>query len=274
MYTFETNIRFSEVDETARLSIPAIVDLLQDCSTFHSDSLGMGPAHAAATGRAWMISGWEIEVLRRPRFNERVRVATWATGFKGIRATRDFAIHEAGGEAGGSAMPSGTPLVYATSNWFMFDTNLGAPIRLPQEEVAPYLPDLEDKPLGMPPVSRHIVTGVEAQSATPVTITGAHLDTNHHVNNAQYVSLALGALEELSLDGRYLADGGGKDASKAGPLWIDVRYAKAARRGNVIYPHIYDEEGTADERGTAPGSTTVSLDNADGTPYAQIRLRR
>lgn len=259
MYSFETNIRFSEVDETARLSIPAVVDLLQDCSTFHSESLGVGPAHAAAVGRAWMISGWEIEVLGRPRFNDRVRVSTWATGFGGIRATRDFTICALDGPA------AGAPLVRATSNWFMFDARLGKPIRLPQEEVAPYAPDFGDAPLGMPPIPRHIPADGPGEPASPVAVTGAHLDTNHHVNNAQYVSLALGALEELELAKKYLsADDDGGGASPA--LWIDVRYSLAAKLGDTVYPHVHDTDGE--------DVTTVSLDNAGGRPFALVRLRR
>ena len=250
MYSFDTHVRFSEIDETGRLSIPAAIDLLQDCSTFQSESLGVGPAHAKAAGRAWMISAWEIEVVERPAFNAPVRVSTWATSFKCIKATRDFTICTAGG--GGTPRP----LVRATSNWFMFDANAGRPIRLPEDETAPYLPDIErDAPLGMPPIPRRISAGGAGTRTSPVTVTGAHLDTNHHVNNAQYVSMALGALEEL---------GGGAPSDDGCPYWLDVHYSLAAKLGDTVYPRIHR---TAD-------AVTVSLDAGDGRPYALIRLRR
>lgn len=253
MYTFETNIRFSEVDEGGRLSIPAIIDLLQDCSTFQSDSLGVGPAHAAATGRAWMISAWEVEVLSRPRFNDPVSVSTWATDFKGIKATRDFTI---------CATADDRPLVRAASSWFLFDSSEGRPIRLPEEETAPYSADLEDEPLGLPRIPRRLKLEGEPVSAAPVTVTGAHLDTNHHVNNAQYVSLALGALEELALSAPG-ADGTAQ-AGEDAPFWMDVHYTAAAKLGDVLHPHIYRAED----------AVTVSLDNDGGKPFAQVRLHR
>ena len=246
MYTFETNIRYSEVDESGRLSIPAIINLLQDCSTFHSEAVGMGPGHVRETGKAWMLSAWKTEVLRRPAFNARVLVSTWAIGFKGIRATRDFMIREAG---------SKDVLVRATSSWFMYDMHAGRPIRLPEEEVAPYLSDIEnDTPLDMPPAPRRIAVPGEGLTATPVTVSGAHLDTNHHVNNEQYVSMALGALDELGLS---------ETAVASDPLWVDVCYANAAKLGDTIYPQAC----------CANGSTVVSLEDADGKPYATVRLR-
>lgn len=270
MYSFTGRIRFSEVDETGRLSIPAIVDLLQDCSTFQSESLGVGPAHARECGKAWMLSAWQIEVVGRPAFASQIRVSTWATAFKGVRASRDFTICDV------DDATAAHPFVRATSSWFLFDSNVGRPIRLPEEEVAPYLPDIEgDEPLGMPRIPRRISVEGEGVAAAPVTVTGAHLDTNHHVNNAQYVSLALGALDELGFSGAYAeapgaaAPGVDPDAAPASDerpssLWIDVHYTAAAKLGDVICPHVH----------AADGATTVSLDGADGKPYAEVRLRR
>lgn len=252
MYSFTSHVRFSEVDESGRLSIPAIVDLLQNCSTFHSESLGVGPAHARACGKAWMISAWEIEVGERPPFNAEVRVSTWATSFRGVKATRDFTVCDAGDATGEQ------PLVRATSTWFMFDASAGRPIRLPEDEVAPYLPDIEhDSPLAMPKIPRKLAVEGAALDAAPVTVTGAHLDTNHHVNNAQYVSMALGALEELGLSAAY-------DSSAEAPLWLDVHYSAAAKLGDVVHPLVYQ----------ADDMTTVALDDAAASPYAIVRLHR
>lgn len=255
MYSFTSHVRFSEVDESGRLSIPAIVDLLQNCSTFHSESLGVGPAHARACGKAWMISAWEIEVGERPPFNAEVRVSTWATSFRGVKATRDFTVCDAGDATGEQ------PLVRATSTWFMFDASAGRPIRLPEDEVAPYLPDIEhDSPLAMPKIPRKLAVEGAALDAAPVTVTGAHLDTNHHVNNAQYVSLALGALSELEGTDEWTRSG----RDNGGPLrWLDVHYSAAAKLGDTIYPHVHAIEG----------GRVVTLDNEAGKPFAIVRIR-
>ena len=242
MYSFTSHVRYSEVDENWRLTIPALIDYLQDCSTFQSDLLGMGPRHIASTKLAWMLSAWKIEIRKLPHFNDEIVVSTWATGFKGLRASRNFTVRRAG-----DATDAG-PIVRADSSWFMFDSNKGRPVRTPENESAPYLADAEkDAPLDMPAIPHVVRIEDEGEPLTPVQVTAAHLDTNHHVNNAQYVAIALGALGERM---------------PAAPLTLDVHYSQAAKLGDVIYPHLHEQDG----------ALTVTLDNADGKHYAIVSV--
>ena len=41
MYTFDSRIRYSEVDAEGHLDINAIIDYMQDCTNFHSEDLGV-----------------------------------------------------------------------------------------------------------------------------------------------------------------------------------------------------------------------------------------
>ena len=245
MYSFTSRVRYSEIDENGALSIPALVDYLQDCTTFGSEEVGRGPAHAAACGLAWLLSAWEIEISELPRFGERIVVSTWATSFKGLRAGRNFTVRREG---------DAEPIVRADSNWFMFDMNRGRPVRTPESESAPYLADSAgDEPLDLPAIPRMIRVGGEGQAASPIAVTGAHLATNHHVNNAQYVSLALGVLEEGEV---------------RTPCTLDVHYSQAAKLGDVIYPHIHRGERAED----GSPATTVTLDDEAGRHYAIVRI--
>ena len=42
MYSIESRVRYSEVDEHQDLSITGIINYFQDCSTFQSEDLGWG----------------------------------------------------------------------------------------------------------------------------------------------------------------------------------------------------------------------------------------
>lgn len=248
MYSFTSRVRYSEIDENGVLGIPALVDYLQDCSTFQSESLGLGPAHIASTGLAWLLSAWKIEISELPHFNDEIRVSTWATGFAGLRASRNFTVRHANDEDGAR------PLVRADSSWFMFDANKGRPVRTPEAESAPYLADAhDDVPLDLPAIPRMIHVEGEGVATAPITVTGAHLDTNHHVNNAQYVSLALGVLEEGEL---------------CAPCTLDVHYSQAAKLGDTIYPHVHRGERAED----GSPATTVTLDDEAGKHYAIVRV--
>lgn len=241
MYSSESRVRYSEIDEDLHLTVPALINYLQDCSTFHSQAVGRGPAHAAASGHAWMLSAWEIVIDALPAFNQDIRVSTWPTCFKGLMAARNFTVCDAADPAGEH------PLVRANSSWFLFAAAAGAPMRIPADESDPYLSDVAE-PLDMPAMPRRIRTADAGEAAAPVIVTGAHIDTNHHVNNAQYVSLALGALPKDDMPNIHR---------------LDVQYHTAAKLGDTIYPHIH-HEGDA--------GTIITLDDAEAKPYAIVRV--
>ena len=56
MYTFDSRIRYSEIDRSGRLSIPAVVDYFQDCSAFQSEELGVGVEYLANKKRTWILN--------------------------------------------------------------------------------------------------------------------------------------------------------------------------------------------------------------------------
>ena len=121
-----------------------------------------------------MLSAWEIVIDALPAFNQDIRVSTWPTCFKGLMAARNFTVCDAADPAGEH------PLVRANSSWFLFAAAAGAPMRIPADESDPYLSDVAE-PLDMPAMPRRIRTADAGEAAAPVIVTGAHIDTNHHV---------------------------------------------------------------------------------------------
>ena len=64
MYTFQSQVRYSELDSDRKLSIASIVDYFQDCSTFHSETLGVGIDYLDRVGMLWVMSYWQIVIDR------------------------------------------------------------------------------------------------------------------------------------------------------------------------------------------------------------------
>ena len=62
------------------------------------------------------------------------------------------------------------------------------PVRVMPEDVAAYG---EEEAFDLEKAPRKIAVPKEYIEGTPVTIAAHHLDTNHHVNNAQYVDIAV-----------------------------------------------------------------------------------
>ena len=235
MYSFDARVRYSECDEDANLSLVSLVNYLQDCSTFQSQSLGVGLEFMREHHFSWFISAWQIEIDALPRFFDPIRVSTWCHTLGKTQAGRNFTICD----------PSGRPYVRADSLWFVFDTERRRPIRIPESES---IYDEGDERLDMPPTQRRLpVEGPFAQ-ASKVTISEQHLDTNRHVNNAQYIMLALDALAELG--------------EAVSPRRICVQYRHMALLGDTVVPRVHDVEG----------GHTVELSSPTGDDYAVVQL--
>ncbi len=235
MYSFNARVRYSEVGGDRRLSVPGVVNYLQDCSTFQSEDLKMGIDYLEQSHRAWWLSSWQIVINRYPRLGEEIVVSTWPYDFKGIYGYRNFTICDKQGEY----------LVKANSIWFLFDTKAGRPAKVEREDIRGYQTE-GDKKLDMEYAPRRIALSGEYEAGEPVTVTLHHIDTNRHVNNAQYVAVAREAIPE-SFQIRE----------------IRVEYKKAAVLGDVMIPRISREKEAC----------TVALCSQDGTAYAVVWMK-
>ena len=235
MYTFDGRIRYSEVDRTRRLTVEKTIDYFQDCSTFQSEDLGVGLDYMKERHCAWVINYWQIEFLRRPVLGEKVRIGTMPYEFRSILGMRNFWMETADGEK----------LAVANSVWSLLDMEKMYPMRIPQEledtyVISPKL-DMKYSPRKIP------VPKTGGETMEEITVRFHHLDTNRHMNNAQYVHFAAMYLP---------AD------AEVGELRVE--YRKQAMLGEQITPVLYR---------TADDILLVSLNAADQRPYAVVEMR-
>ena len=235
MYTFDSRVRYSETGEDGKLGLVGIINYMQDCSTFHSEDSGVGIEKLTKAHRAWLVSSWHIVIDERPCLGDRLVMGTWHSGVKGFYGYRNFVIQN----------PNGKSYVRATAVWFYYDTEKGTPVRVPQEAITPY--GAVEEPLDLGNVPRKIAIPQESVQAEPVTVQRHHLDTNHHVNNAQYVEIAREALPE----GLEICE-------------IRVDYKKAAVLGDTMHPKVSEVEKRV---------YTVVLAGEEDTVYAVVWLR-
>ena len=234
MYEFQSRVRYSETDPEGELSLTGIINYLQDCSTFQSEAVGLGLGYLNERHQAWWLSSWQIIIDRYPKLGDAIRIATWPYDFKGIYGYRNFCIRDMDGQY----------MVRANSIWFMFDTREGRPIRAGEDQIRGYGGAEERIPMEYAP--RHIALPAEYEEKSPVVVARRHLDSNHHVNNAQYVQIAL---EYLPGDIR-IAE-----------LWVE--YKKAAYLGDALLPHVSrTQEGYV-----------IALCDSAGSPHAIVWLR-
>ena len=73
-FSFDSRIRYSEVDSSCRLSLTGLTNYFQDCSVFHSQSHDVGIRFLADNHIAWVLSSWQICINRLPLLNEQVKI--------------------------------------------------------------------------------------------------------------------------------------------------------------------------------------------------------
>lgn len=234
MYSFESRVRYSETDTNAQLSVTGLMNYLQDCSIFQSEDIGVGLSYLQREKKAWLLSSWQIQVLRRPEIGEKIKIATWPYDFKGIYGMRNFAMYDS----------EGNYLVKANSCWFLTSTETGKPIRAAEEDRAPY-GALEPR-IPMEEAPRKIALPAEMEKVGEVRIMRHQLDTNHHVNNAQYVDIACEVLQE------------GAEIRE-----IRAEYKKAAVLGDEMSLFCAVKEGVY----------VISLRDGDGSIFANVQLK-
>lgn len=236
-YTFEGKIRYSETDSEGRLTLSSLLNYFQDCSTFQSEMLGVGWKYMKEKGLVWVLSAWQIEVERYPVLCEEVEIGTMPYEFKGFLGSRNFFMKD----------KDGRYLAKANSLWSLLNTENMKPVAVPADMVDRY--GLEPR-LEMDYVSRRITVPKGGVQGEAITVKKHHLDTNHHVNNGQYVNMAMDCLPE------------GFGAEKIRQLRAE--YKMQAFLDDVLHPYIA-EDGDA---------VSISLRSAEGKPYVNVEFCR
>lgn len=233
MFSFDSRVRYSECDSDFNMTVASVVNYLQDCTTFHSYELGVGTESLKARNRAWLLSSWQIVIDRFPHMNEKIKIATVPYEFKGIYGLRNFIIFDENDES----------IVKANSVWFFYDSENGKPAKIDDIERNAY--PLGDK-IDMDYAPRKIDLPPMNLSAQPVPVSLSMLDTNHHVNNGQYILVAKMIMDSVKKD--------------AGVRQIRAEYKRQALMGDIFYPKVGEKEG----------EFYVDLENESGESFAVI----
>ncbi|MBQ8632001.1 MAG: acyl-[Lachnospiraceae bacterium] len=216
------------------LTLTSLINYFQDCTIFQSEALHAGFEYLEPEHKAWVLSSWQVIIHRLPRFGETILVGTWPYGFTSLSGDRNFVLQNEQGET----------LVAANSFWVFTDTTTGRPAKLDSDYVKLYP---IEPPYDMEYASRKIPLPADYTEEAPFMVTKHHLDTNHHVNNAQYIRMAEDYLPAEFHVCEFRAE-----------------YRKSAKLQDEIHPLVSVTETTC----------TVVLADADHKPYTTVQFIR
>ncbi|MCR5666108.1 MAG: acyl-[acyl-carrier-protein] thioesterase [Eubacterium sp.] len=232
-YSFEARIRYSESDENNKLTVQGLMDYFQDCSIFHAEDAGYGVGFTRENHLVWMVNFWQIIINDMPGGGDVVTIGTIAHDIKGFWGHRNFYLDDA----------NGNRLAYGNSVWSHINTESMTPVRAPQEMKDAY--GIGEKlDMDYAPRKIKIPTDLTGETLKPITVSSDMLDTNHHVNNGQYIKMAFSYLpSDLKL------------------RELRVEYKKQAVLGDLICPVRYELED---------GAIMIALNSAEGDCYCAV----
>lgn len=234
MYTYQSRVRYSEIGVNGKLTLESLLDYFQDCSTFHSEDIGLGIEYLKERHMVWLMSSWQIVVERYPRLCENIIIGTAPYEFKGFIGCRNFWMETTEGER----------LAYANSIWSLMDTEKMTPAKPPADMLEGYV---LSKKLPMDYAPRKIAVPGGGKAQEEMFVRAHHLDTNGHVNNGQHVRIAM---DYIPKDFRIRQ--------------MRAEYKKQAILHDKIVPVVaVNEDETL---------FTVSLNGEDERPYSIVEL--
>lgn len=239
MYSFNSRIRYSECGADGYLTIVALLNYFQDCSTFQSEDLGVGVAALHERGTLWVVNSWQIDIMRLPRLCDRVEIYTRPYDCRGFFGKRNFYMKNEDGEY----------LAKADSLWTYISAKDATPVRIDRDILEAYgrEPKIEMEYLGRKISVPGDTEGWSHSLEEAIPVNDHLLDTNKHVNNGKYVELAAGLIpEELR------------------PDRVRVEYRKQAFLGDTIFPEVY-RQGE---------QVIVKLADTDGNAYSIVEFSK
>ena len=214
MYSLNYQVTTSTCDSEGKLKLYSALQMMQDCSEMWIDSEPGVKQYFTEQNMAQLLATRQVEVIRVPDYKEKLTVTTSVYGMKPMFGFRNTFIYDS----------EGKPCYRTWSMGAFVDKTAGKLKRVDDATIASMRlePQLE-----MNYKDRRIILPKEDGTVLdPIRVLRADIDYNKHVNNANYVRMALELLPE-----GFMVHG------------LRVEYRVAAKLGDVLIPTIYEIEG-------------------------------
>ncbi len=167
-------VDFRSVDDALQAKNSGLLGMFEDIACIHGNQCG---EDIFTSDLRWLLVGYRVNIVRRPKYGEEVEVTTWSQSYRGVTATREFELRDEAGEL----------IVVGWSNWARVNIRTMELVRLTDEAMASYQSEPERTNFDKAP---RITEPEDHQSVTPVTIDWRWMDNNRHMHNSYYLDVA------------------------------------------------------------------------------------
>ncbi|WP_448518983.1 acyl-[acyl-carrier-protein] thioesterase [Rhodoflexus sp.] len=166
-------IRANEVDMLNRLTVPALVNFLQEAAHWNAHNLGFSSQVLQERGLSWVLARMRIECFGWPQLRDEVQVLTFPSGIDKYYCYRDYRVLDTNGRL----------IAQVTSSWPVIDLEKRQMISVP--DFIREFPVAQETPL---PRASGKIGSVDQADYTANFQAGWHqMDNNRHTNNMYYI---------------------------------------------------------------------------------------
>ncbi len=210
MYSLKYKVTTSTCDSEGRLKLYSALQMMQDCSEMWIDSEPAVKRYFAEQNMAQLLATRQVEVIRVPEYKEELTVTSTVYGMKPMFGFRNTFIYDAEGKPCYKTWSMGAFVDRATGKLKRVDAATIDSMTLePQLEM-----NYKDRRIALPKEGGEMLE--------PIRVLRADIDYNKHLNNANYVRMAMELLPE-----EFIVSG------------LRVEYRVAAKLGDLLVPTIY-----------------------------------
>ena len=69
-FNYKYKIKYSDIGITNKLTLKALLAILQEAATEHSDAAGYSINNIEQTHCAWIVLNWKVQMFLEPHLNE------------------------------------------------------------------------------------------------------------------------------------------------------------------------------------------------------------
>lgn len=184
IFTYDYKPVLEDFSKNGKLSIVAILKILENAGNAHSDYAGDSIFNIAGKTKAWILTEWSIKIDEYPSYGDEIKAETWSEALSSpLIANRNFLLYK-----------NGKICAKGSSVWVLFDAATQRLCKIEESLLERYKP--EDRKLFDEKKPARIEKPETFLTEKNVEIRRSDIDFNNHVHNLIYLDYAMQVLPE------------------------------------------------------------------------------
>ena len=166
-----------DIGEDNLIKNRSILEMFENIGGYHSDLAGYGANDVPNKKVVWILLGWKLHVIKRPKYGQTIHVKTWGRNATKVYTYRDFEMYDGNNEL----------CAIATSKWTLVNIESGKITKLTDEVLGKY--ELEEKCVFEDRELKKIEVPVTNTNEAEYTVIRRDIDINGHMHNLYYLDI-------------------------------------------------------------------------------------